>query len=1267
MLQSQVMRLSMKSKRFPFECSFYVLAILIMLIMGCSKGDNPISGPLKNTSSSSGTPQHPVLSKVLDITLDSEPALGIGYFYDKVKPSTNHTFKASFTRSLNWRWKSDDASLVGELEGISEQSQIDFVAPSDEKEISIWLYLSINGEDETAMRWRINVASNPVYLEFIHPDYEGTVKYGDPVEGMQAEVVEREIVVTFKPDIDRNSALRTIFDMECTVLTEVYDTNIYRVYCFDDDVNMFEKMQDFKGLDSVENAQPNFIYKANITPNDTYWDNKWDLRKIEGPSAWDVTQGSDQHVIAIIDTGIDRDHPDLQAKVLDGQDFITGGDGHGGETPGDGQDNNYDGYPDQNVGHGTHCAGIAAAISNNGTGSTGVTWNTKLIPLRIFPTDGDSGADEVSIMGAFNWLKNNAQSVKIIAANMSFGAFYAYSTQEQSVITECYNRGVIMVAACGNSDYDADQFYPSAYNNVMAVAATNSNDIRASFSNYGLTVDVCAPGVLITSTYFDNTYAEASGTSMASPEVTGLVGLVKAKWTAYTQDEVVDQIKYTADDIYDLNPGYSGLLGTGRINAYRAVTQGLTPNLEFNKLTIDEDKYGPTDGNRDRLVNPGERVELYLNVFNAGLSSATDVTATIEVTNPLVHVIKNSSHAALLTRGERTDFDTPFFLFIDRSIADGTEIALSFNTDDADGNGPWEFDSTLTVYKNKLVNENLNVSGEDIGSTSLTRNTADIPLLRVDFEAQSNYVIVDSIRLTRLGTAPEGTEDEVKIYLDADGNGEYDGKNYETQIGISSYLNPSFYGDFDRLGNPHNNPEDDPIDFNFGIHQFDATGHVLFEDLIIPATNTRSASIFIVVDIASDAQIGSTFGFGIAAAQDIIVSDGDNVTGTFPINANPRKIRPTWATEKQLTFNQTPYTWRAQAAVDNDGNLHVVWDEDKNDPDTDFDIGYRRSTSRGDTWSPEQLIVSNSDKSFFPDIEVTENDTIHVMYYSTPSSENNREIYYIRSYNNGQSWDTPRKITEAAGESRMPRMDADGDVLHVAFHSNRDGSYDIYYMQSTDDGDTFSNPVQVNNSNRESEEVDVTAKNGEVHLCWQDALKNSWGYITSANAFYAYSSDYGSSFETPIEISDSLGSNYNYAVRLDVDESGLCRAAFHSDKSGSFDVWMCEGSDGNMSAPQRITWFESGSGWPQINVDQDGAWDICFDDTPPDAPTNIYHMFMESGMSTWSTPVRISANTSGDAQIPSMVKDSNLNIFCFWQDNRNETMREEIWYNRLLY
>jgi hypothetical protein len=222
-------------------------------------------------------------------------------------------------------------------------------------------------------------------------------------------------------------------------------------------------------------------------------------------------------------------------------------------------------------------------------------------------------------------------------------------------------------------------------------------------------------------------------------------------------------------------------------------------------------------------------------------------------------------------------------------------------------------------------------------------------------------------------------------------------------------------------------------------------------------------------------------------------------------------------------------------------------------------------------------------------------------------------------------------------------------------------------MQSTNNGDTFSTPVQVNNSNRESEEVDIVAKNGEVHLSWQDVVKNPWGYITSGDAFYAYSSNYGTSFQTPIELSSGLSGSYNYGVRLDADDTGFCRVAFHSDTSGSFDVWLCEGSDGSMSAPQRITWFDSGTGWPQVNVDSDGTWDICFDDTPPDAATNIYHMYMEPGMTGWSVPVKISYNTSGDAQIPSMVKDSDFNIYCFWQDYRNETLREEVWFNRLLY
>jgi hypothetical protein len=289
------------------------------------------------------------------------------------------------------------------------------------------------------------------------------------------------------------------------------------------------------------------------------------------------------------------------------------------------------------------------------------------------------------------------------------------------------------------------------------------------------------------------------------------------------------------------------------------------------------------------------------------------------------------------------------------------------------------------------------------------------------------------------------------------------------------------------------------------------------------------------------------------------------------------------------------------------------------------------------------------------------------MYYDTAQGVDDRELLYTKSVDGGNNWTTPIQATDDTGESRMPRLCAEGNTVHIAFHSDRDGSYDIYYFRTENAGNSFTTPVQVNNSNRESEEADIVAKDGKIHICWQDVQKDYYGNVTNGRAMYNYSSDNGATFGTTQNLSNSVGGSYCYHARVDADETGTAYVVFHSEAAGSFDVYMSYGSGGTMSAAQRVTfWDGHGSGMPDIAVDPDGHIDLFFDDTY-DRVTNVWHQYREAGSTDWSEPVRLSLNFTGDAQIPSVVKDVDKNIYCFWQDYRNSTAREEIWYNRMIY
>jgi thermitase len=294
----------------------------------------------------------------------------------------------------------------------------------------------------------------------------------------------------------------------------------------------------------VAYAEPDFLAQALGSPNDSFFTSQWGLTKVGAPQAWDVTTGSPSINIAILDTGVDVDHPDLANKIVDNRNFTTSN------------------TTDDIYGHGTHVAGIAAANTNNGIGVAGLGYSCSIINVKVLGDDG---------MGYWSWIAQGIiwaadNGAKVI--NLSLGDSSNSSTVEDA-INYAWNNGVVVVAAAGN-DGNSNPFYPAYYPNCIAVAATDANDAKTSWSNYGDWVDVGAPGDNILSTWGHKYYGSMSGTSMASPHVAGLAALLFATVSdtngdGKLNDEVRSRIEATCDDI-----GVIGI-GHGRINAARAV------------------------------------------------------------------------------------------------------------------------------------------------------------------------------------------------------------------------------------------------------------------------------------------------------------------------------------------------------------------------------------------------------------------------------------------------------------------------------------------------------------------------------------------------------------------------------------------------------------------------------------------------------------------------------------------------------------------------
>ncbi len=303
----------------------------------------------------------------------------------------------------------------------------------------------------------------------------------------------------------------------------------------------------------VTDVNYNYQLRAAVEPDDAAYQagQLWGLQTMQAITAWQIYTGSDTVTIAVIDSGIDLDHPDLAAKVVTGYNYIDP------TQP-----------PTDDYNHGSHVAGIAAAVANNGQGVVGVSWGARLMPLKILDAQGRGSSADLAEAVYFA-VDNGA---KII--NMSLGARGSMwpCTGTMSLVEEAFayaaSRQLLLVGAAGN-DYREGVNCPSAFDAVIAVGGTTPADERASFSNYGPRLDVSAPGLSIYSTTFNDSYADKSGTSMATPYVAGLAALIWSFAPQLSALEVRDMLEASAVDLGEI--GFDEQFGHGRVDAWRAM------------------------------------------------------------------------------------------------------------------------------------------------------------------------------------------------------------------------------------------------------------------------------------------------------------------------------------------------------------------------------------------------------------------------------------------------------------------------------------------------------------------------------------------------------------------------------------------------------------------------------------------------------------------------------------------------------------------------
>jgi len=445
----------------------------------------------------------------------------------------------------------------------------------------------------------------------------------------------------------------------------------------------------------IDYAEPNYLQYVDQTPNDPNFSQLWGLNNtgqtggindadIDAPEAWNISTGSSEIIVGVIDTGIDYDHKDLAANIWSNPE----------EIPGNGIDDDANGYVDDVHGinsitgtgdpmddhyHGTHCSGTIGAVGNNTIGVVGVNWMVKLIGLKFLDSGGSGWTDDaIECINYAVALKNRGVNIRVL--NNSWGGG-GYSQALIDAIDVANNAGILFVAAAGNSSLNNDiiPHYPSSYmnDNILSVASIDHNDELSYFSNYGPeSVDLGAPGSSILSTFPDNSYSTLSGTSMATPHVSGAAALLLS-----VNDQLsVQQLKSLLMDY-----GESGLDGmcvsNAKLNVYNSLSRVEPPTPTF-RLSSDTLPQSINQGGSASYDINIVSVSGFTGSVNLSTSSEPAINATIEFDpNPCTPDISSNMTVSTSTETEPGDYvitvtgDSGF-------ITKTTSVALKVNPKD---------------------------------------------------------------------------------------------------------------------------------------------------------------------------------------------------------------------------------------------------------------------------------------------------------------------------------------------------------------------------------------------------------------------------------------------------------------------------------------------------------------------------------------------------------------------------------------------------------
>jgi len=433
-----------------------------------------------------------------------------------------------------------------------------------------------------------------------------------------------------------------------------YGCDLQYVIQFDAGQDVGPVAADYRALPEVELVCPNGVMRFDEAPNDPLFASQWHYQNLAAATAWGVAKGDTTVINVPLDDGLDLGHPDIQANIFINHPEDLNGNGvfdtlwtPDGDLDGNDQDGN--GYADDVVGydflrndpipqsegtdtHGTHVWGISNAVTNNGVGVAGTTWNSRSLVVRC------GGGGTVTISAAISAIYY-AIPMNVWAVSMSFGGTSPYQPMANAC-QAAWDYGMVLFGSAGNDGVRV-QRWPACYNGVENVAASRSNDHKSGFSNWGPWVDVTAPGegIYSTVTRGAGSYSTMDGTSMSCPLAAGVVSWIKCFNPALANQEAIDMMHAACDTMPD-SIFRIGECGAGRVSMGNVVLP-----LYYTDLKLESWRFNDASGNNNGRPDPGENLALIVTYHNtAGWRDATGVWATLTCSYPGVQIVKDTAH-----------------------------------------------------------------------------------------------------------------------------------------------------------------------------------------------------------------------------------------------------------------------------------------------------------------------------------------------------------------------------------------------------------------------------------------------------------------------------------------------------------------------------------------------------------------------------------------------------------------------------------------------